>query len=98
MPRKNPETKFKEKVYKDLETLKNTWYYKTQEVSRRGILDLILCVNGAFVSLELKVDSKLSELQKRNIFKINKANGFATHADPNNWKEIFQKLKQMEGI
>lgn len=92
---KKPETKFKELVIKDLKTLKNTWFFKSQEVSRRGIPDLILCVNGFFVAMELKVDSDLDALQIYNINKIKEANGWASEVTPKNWKKVFAYLKKL---
>lgn len=94
MPRKNPETKFKEKVVEDIKSI-SCYHYKTQEVSVRGILDITMSLGGRFIAIELKVDSPLSELQKRTIHKIKtKGEGIAIVATPHNWKEIFQLLKE----
>lgn len=95
LPRKNPETKFKEKVQDDLDTLNSIWYLKTQEVSVRGVPDILMCLKGILIAIELKVDSKLSELQIYNLRKIKKAGGKSYVATPDNWKEIFQELKEL---
>ena len=79
----------------ELLTLKNTWFFKTQEVSRRGIPDIIMCVNGFFVAMELKVDSDLDALQIYNINKIKAANGWAGEVSPKNWKKTFAYLKKL---
>ena len=94
MPRKNPETKFKEAVQEDLKTIP-CWFSKIQQVAIRGIPDIILCVAGHFVALELKIDSPVTELQKYNIRKIKQSGGTAYVVTPNNWKKIFQQLKRM---
>jgi hypothetical protein len=94
VPRKNPETKFKEKVQEDLKTLPDCYFTKIQQVAIRGIPDILLCVNGRFVGMELKVDSEISALQLYNLMKIQEANGVAIIATPKNWKIIFPLLKE----
>jgi carbamoylphosphate synthase large subunit len=98
MPRKNPETKFKEKVIEDLKTLDPIWFSKIQQVAIRGIPDILLCLVGNFVALELKVDSNLTELQKYNLKKITLAGGYAYEVTPKNWKKIFQELKEIRNV
>jgi len=93
MPRKNPETKFKEKVMEDLDTIP-CWYSKIQQVAIRGIPDILLCIRGHFVAIELKVDSELTPLQVYNLNKISKAGGAAYVATPKTWKKIFQEIKE----
>lgn len=94
---KQPETLFKEKVRRDLETLEAVWVCKTQQVSIRGTLDFLCCVAGHFVALELKRDpsAKVTKLQLWNLEKIQDALGYAYLVDPTNWKEIFEFLKQL---
>lgn len=96
MPRKNPETKFKEQVQEDLKTLpfEDVWYFKSQEVAVRGIPDFILSVRGKFVAIELKVDAELEELQEYNLNRIKQTGGVSLVATPKNWKEIFQYIKE----
>ena len=98
MPRTNPETKFKKKVLEDLKTLpiEDIWYFKSQEVAVRGIPDLILCVRGKFVAVELKVDAELELLQSYNLTRITRAGGIAMVATPKNWKDIFEYIKERE--
>lgn len=94
MPRKNPETKFKEKVQEDLKRIR-CWHRKIQSVSVRGIPDVLMCKSGKFVALELKVDSPLTELQKYNLDLISKNGGYARVVTPNNWNEIFQEIQEL---
>ena len=51
---------------------------KVMKASRAGVPDILACVNGVFVGLEVK-DSKgrPSDLQRHNIQKINDCNGVA---------------------
>lgn len=52
-----------------------TW---SNGIQRKGVPDLLCCINGYFVGVELKADDgKPSELQMKNVEWIRKANGFA---------------------
>lgn len=81
-------------MLEDLKTLKRCWFYKTNEVSRRGVPDVIICYWGKFIAIELKCDSPLDALQEYNINKIKQSYGMAFVATPDNWKEIFTLLKE----
>lgn len=96
---KNLETLFKERIQTKLSTLKNIWFYKSQEVAVRGIPDIIMCLNGFFIALELKRDAKatIDALQIYNIHRINKkGKGTAFVVHPENWPRIFEKLKILD--
>lgn len=97
-----PEGKFQKDVIKALKTLPNTYFHKHQAGSIRGISDIIGCVNGRFVALELKRDliSTRSQagrivLQRHNIDKINKAGGYGLIVCPDTWEEVFAYLKSI---
>ena len=93
---KKPETVFKERALKDLATIPGAWFFKTQEVARRGIPDIILCLDGLFIGIELKIDGeKLEPLQEYNLMRIEECGGKSFTAYPNNWKQIFGRLKLM---
>lgn len=96
---KQPETIFKEQVQEDLKTLKNCWFVKVQQMVIRGIPDILACVNGVFVALELKKDSKArpDKLQEYNIGKIRRTGkGIALVIHPKNWHKEFEKLKRLD--
>ncbi len=59
-----------------------------------------MCVSGLFVSMELKIDgdTKPDPLQDYNIVKIRKAGGIAWHVYPENWPEIFVKIKALARV
>lgn len=63
---------------------------------KSGIPDLILCVNGIFITAELKAtNGKPSELQKMNTSRINQSNGIGIILYP----EGFENFKRiMEGV
>jgi hypothetical protein len=93
---KKPETKFKEKVQKDLKSLDNFYMLKTQERARRGVPDIIFCANGGFGALELKrEEEELEPLQEVKIQEIRQAKGFALMVKPSTWPTTFQLIKRV---
>jgi hypothetical protein len=94
---KKPETLFKDRIMPQISSLPNTFVMKTQEVSKRGILDLILCINGTFVGIELKksMGDKADPLQRWNMQRIAGSGGVALLAYPENWDEVFQLLSDI---
>jgi len=93
---KQNETKFKESVQDHLELLKpHIWYYKAQQVSVRGIPDIILCVCGKFFAWELKVPPNrlnLVGLQAKVLADINNARGEAHEITPDNFADHWSWL------
>ena len=94
---KKPETIFKERILPQLRALPKTYVMKTQEVSKRGILDVVMCVNGIFVALELKKDMKEDPdpLQRWNMQSIGAAGGIAILAYPENWETVFEIVSEI---
>lgn len=91
------EKTFQAKVNRDLKKLRNTWFYKASDRVKSGIPDMIACVNGYFVALELKRGEgfKATPLQEYTLEQIRNANGSATVCYPENWDEIFIALVAM---
>lgn len=72
----------------------NAWILKTWGggMQRSGIPDLLCCVNGYFVAIEVKASKgKASELQLWNIEQIKKAGGIALILYPKDFED-FKKL------
>lgn len=90
------ETRFKIRVQERLKKLesKGLYHVKIQQVAVRGVPDILICAAGKFIAFELKVDSKLDELQRFTLEKIRKAGGYAVVVTPENWDEIFDDLEQ----
>jgi len=62
-----------------------------------GIPDLLICVNGYFVAVEVKGDKgKPSELQRYNIGKIKKAGGVAMILYPKDFEEFKQLIFKLK--
>lgn len=67
------------------------WYLKTWGggYQKSGIPDMLLCVNGIFISAELKGDSgKPSELQLKNTVSINASGGVGLVLYPKGFEQF----------
>lgn len=86
---KKPETRFKEKVLKDLRALPKCWAEKIQQVGKRGTPDILVCLNGSFIALELKKDAKecADSLQRHKLKAIELAGGTSVVACPETWRD-----------
>lgn len=92
------EKQFENKVKSYLKTIPHSWYLKYWGggMGKAGIPDLLCCINGIFISIELKASNgKPSELQKYNTKLINKANGIGIILYPEGFSE-FKKI--IEGV
>ena len=72
-----PEKKFENKVKQYLESV-GAWYVKTWSngIQKEGIPDILACVNGYFVGIEVKATTgHPSDLQLRQIRLIRQAGG-----------------------
>jgi hypothetical protein len=80
---------------KDLRKLSNIWFSKIQQVCIHGTPDILCCIAGRFVAIELKKTPKapVSRLQAYNLSKIELSGGLAIVAHPLNWNEIYCSLK-----
>lgn len=91
------EKQFENKIKK---YLKDNGYwsvkYFANGFTKAGIPDVLACVNGYFVAIEVKAPrGKPSELQLYNVNQINGCGGFAVIVRPHQWdllKELFDLL------
>lgn len=90
---KKAETTFKEKVLKDLRSV-GIYCVKIQQVTIRNTPDILACVNGYFIGLELKKDvhSTVEKGQLMELLEIKKAGGFAVVTYPEIWKVTFKNI------
>lgn len=92
------EKTFENEIKKFLSSLPNTWHFKywAGPYSKSGIPDIIACVNGHFVGIEVKApNGHPSELQKRNIRLIQNAKGYASIVYPKDFEKLKQELKEL---
>lgn len=91
------EKNFENKIKKYLKE-QGAWFIKYWgggAFTKAGIPDLLCCVNGYFVAVELKApNGKVSEIQKHTIRKINEAGGIAIALYPKDY-EIFERMIEL---
>ena len=93
------EKTFENKIKKFLKD-NDCWYVKffANSFTKKGIPDLLCCVNGYFVAIEVKAENgKPSELQKYHVNKIKESGGIALILYPKDFedfKRIVYKLKE----
>ncbi len=99
-----PEKQFENKV-KDYLKKNNCWYIKYWgggDFTKSGIPDLLTCVNGYFLAIEVKSSrGKPSELQKTQINLIRKTGGLAIILYPsmfNEFTKLVQNLKKDSNV
>jgi hypothetical protein len=79
-----------------MEVVNAGWFFKVWGggYQRSGIPDLLMCVNGFFVAVELKAQGgTTSELQKLNTARINAANGIGIILYPDGFEEFKEIVK-----
>ena len=94
MPKK-PETIFGEKVDADLRKAfgSDVWVENIQQVGKRGTPDRLICLNGTFIALELKVEGGETDLlQLVKLKEIIKAGGKAYVVYPHTWNIVKKEL------
>lgn len=64
--------------------------FSIQQQALRGNPDLLLCVNGQFMALELKSSekAKVSELQNYYLDRVSEAGGISWVVYPENWEAV----------
>lgn len=92
---KKKETTFKERALRDLNDLPLCFAEKIQQVAKRGTPDILACINGRFVAIELKRDkkAKVDMLQKYKLLKIAEAGGLGIVVWPEVWGEALDMIR-----
>ena len=72
-------------------------YWGGGNFTRSGVPDLLCCINGRFVGVELKADNgKVSELQQYNIDKIIQSGGVALVLRPDEFEEFKSMVNKLQ--
>ena len=77
------ESYLQKKIIKYLES-RGAWVTNTIQTSRRGCPDILACLDGQFLAIEVKAPGKMSTvapIQQYQIDQIHKAGGLAFAAD-----------------
>lgn len=91
---------FENKIKKFLDEEK-CWYVKffANGYTRKGIPDLLCCVNGFFLAIEVKAENgKATDLQKWNIEKIKQAGGRALILKPSQFEEFKKLIAELKEV
>lgn len=68
---------------------------KIQQSSIRGTPDIIMCLNGKFIAIELKIDDEApNALQRAKLDHIERAGGIALAITPSNCFQILAALRK----
>ena len=74
-----PEAKLQKRIYAHLQKVPHSWWMKVHggPMQKRGVPDIIGCVRGHFVSIELKAgDNEPTAIQKHELEQIRRASGY----------------------
>lgn len=75
------------------------WYVKyfANRNTKAGIPDILACVNGVFVAIEVKASNgRVSELQKHQIMEIRKSGGYAIVTYPDDFDLLKMRLLELK--
>lgn len=89
------EKTFENKIKKYLKS-KNIWHVKffANGFTKRGVPDILACVNGYFVAIEVKsATGKPSPLQVRNVDLIRESGGIAIILYPDGYSDFVQLIE-----
>lgn len=92
------EKQLQSKVFKLLKSQPNIWFFKVfgGGFQQSGIPDIICCVNGLFIAIELKSDTGVpTALQQMNIRRINAAGGIGIILYPSGFIEFKKLIKEV---
>ena len=92
------EKSFEHKIKLYLEN-SGAWFVKyfANRNTRIGIPDILSCVEGYFLAIEVKAENgRPSHLQKYNVHRIQKAGGFAVILYPKNWNLFVELIKALK--
>ena len=86
------ETRFKIRVMNRLKEVPGLWFTKIQNVSVRGVPDLLMCYQGRMIAWELKTDIGTPDpLQEYTLANIRRAGGTARIVSPSNIHVVFKE-------
>lgn len=89
---------YENKIKKFLES-EGAWFVKffANRMTKEGIPDILACVNGYFVGIEVKAQNgRPSELQKYHCEQIRKSGGFAFVVYPSGWDQFKKFISDLK--
>lgn len=93
------EKSFENKIKNFLDSIGAVWYKQFGcSYTKAGTPDLLCCVNGHFVAVEVKAENgRPSPLQLYNIDKISKAGGVVYILYPKDFDKFKQDMEKLNG-
>lgn len=94
---RKPETIFRAKFRAKLDKIPNCWFESIQQKTISGTPDILGCVNGYFVGLELKStdEEKPSKLQELKLARIAQAGGLGLLVSPGNVDDTIAMIQHL---
>jgi len=96
---KGPESLVKKKVVEVLKQRGAYYFYPvTGGYGASGVPDIVACVNGRFLGIEVKADAKKrgpTALQQKNLRQINETGGVGVVIDANNLDELSEVMERL---
>jgi len=96
---KGPESLVKKKVVEILKQRGAYYFYPvTGGYGASGVPDIVACVNGRFLGIEVKADAKKrgpTALQQKNLRQINETGGVGVVIDANNLDELSEVMERL---
>ena len=91
------EKNFENKIKKYLKE-RDCYYVKyfANRMTKVGVPDILACVNGYFVGIEVKAENGVaSDLQIYNIDQIKRAGGIAVIVRPSEWDQLKSLIEEL---
>ena len=99
---KKAETKFAERVDRNIKALPGSCWFNIQQLSLHGTPDRLGVIKGRFIALELKPriedslkSNKTVSLQTFFLGKVNHCGGYATFLYPENFEKVMSHLSRI---
>lgn len=73
--------------------------FNASGISKVGVPDLLVCLNGNFVGVEVKKeDGRISDIQQWNIEEIRKSGGYAFCIKPSDFEEMKKNINDLHKV
>ncbi len=89
------EKDFQRAVLNRLRSIPGSWWVKIRDQTTIGLPDIIGCVAGVFIAIELKTKSKVTAIQAYTLKRIDASGGITYVMTPDNAKEIYAYLDKV---
>ena len=92
------EKDFQSKALKKLREIPNSWWVKLNDRTTIGLPDILGCVSGIFIAIELKTTSKVTAIQAYTLRQIERSNGQSFVMTPSNYWDVIKFLGKLSTL